>query len=124
MKLLPQELEVWYLIPALRRELAKILIYDFGMSQKKASQILGITESAISQYLKSKRGSELKFSKEEIEKIRESAYNIVENKSGVNEEIYKLSVKFRASNALCDFHKKGDKTVSKDCELCVRYEGV
>ena len=119
MKLLPQELEVWYLIPALRRELAKILISDFGMSQKKASQILDITESAISQYLKSKRGSELKFSKEEIEKIRESAYSIVENRSHVNEEIYKLSVKFRASNALCNFHKKGDKTVNKDCDLCL-----
>ena len=120
MKLLPQELEVWYLIPALRRELAKILISDFGMSQKHASQTLGMTESAISQYLKSKRGSELKFSKEEIEKIRESAYNIVENRnSTVNEEIYKLSIKFRASSALCDFHKRGDKTVHKDCDLCL-----
>lgn len=121
MKLLPQELEVWYLIPALRRELAKILISDFGMSQKKASQTLGITESAISQYLKSKRGSELKFSKEEIEKIRESAYSIVENRSDVHEEIYKLSVKFRASNVLCNFHKKGDKTIHKNCGLCLDF---
>ncbi|MEK6872862.1 MAG: transcriptional regulator [Nanoarchaeota archaeon] len=120
MKLLPQELEVWYLIPALRRELAKILISDFGMSQKQVSQTLEITESAVSQYLKSKRGSELKFSKEDIEKIRESAYNLVENgSSSVNEEIYKLSIKFRANNALCNFHKRGDKTVHKDCDLCL-----
>lgn len=120
MKLLPQELEVWYLIPALRRELAKILISDFGMSQKKTSQILGMTEGAISQYLKSKRGSELKFSKEDIKKIRGAAVNIVE-KGNVNQELYKLSEKFRGSEVVCSFHKKGDKTIHKDCDLCMGF---
>ena len=118
MKSLPQEIEVWYLIPSLRRELAKILISDFGMNQKQISQILGVTESAVSQYLKSKRGSELRFSEKDIEKIREAAVNIVEI-GDANEEIYKLSVKFRGSNAICNFHKKTDSSISKDCDLCM-----
>lgn len=120
MKSLPQEIEMWYLIPALRRELAKILISDFGMNQKQVSQTLGITESAVSQYLKSKRGSELKFSEEDIQKIRGVAYNIVEKgNSHANEELYRLSMKFRGSNIICDFHKKSDSSIPKDCDLCL-----
>lgn len=118
MKLLPQELEVWYLIPALRKEIAKVLISDFGMSQKKVSQTLGLTESAISQYLKSKRGSELKFSEKDIEKIKEATTNIVEN-GHTNDELYKLSLKFRGNDVMCNFHKKGDSTIPKDCDLCM-----
>ena len=118
MKSLPQEIEVWYLIPSLRRELAKILISDFGMNQKQISQTLGVTESAVSQYLKSKRGSELKFSEKDIEKIREAAVNIVET-GNANEELYNLSVKFRGGNAICSFHKKTDSNISEDCDLCM-----
>ena len=65
MNSLPQELEIWYLIPALRRELTKIFISDFKLSQKKISEILGITESAVSQYQNSKRAQDLKFAKKE-----------------------------------------------------------
>lgn len=118
MKSLPQEIEVWYLIPALRKEIAKILISDFGMNQKQVSQTLKITESAVSQYLKSKRGSELRFSEKDIEEIRKAAVNIVET-GDTNEELYRLSVKFRGSNAICNFHKKTDSSVSKDCDLCL-----
>ena len=120
MKSLPQEIEVWYLIPALRRELAKILISDFGMNQKQVSKTLEITESAVSQYLKAKRGSEIKFSEEDIKKIKETATNIVE-KGNSSQELYKLSTKFRGTEAVCDLHKKEDKTISKNCDLCMNY---
>src|SRR3989338_6851543 len=77
MNSLPQELEIWYLIPALRRELTKIFISDFKLSQKKISDILGVTESAVSQYQNSKRAQDLKFSKKEIEKIKTFAKKII-----------------------------------------------
>ena len=69
MKVLPQEVEVWYLIPALRKEITKALIKDFGKNQREVSAILGVSEGAVSQYLSSKRGNELKFSKEELGEI-------------------------------------------------------
>ena len=117
MKSMPQEIEVWYLIPALRKELAKILISDFDMSQRKVSQALGITESAVSQYLKSKRGSEMKFAKDEMNEIKEAAKKIVE-KGNANEELYKLCIVFRGSENLCNFHKKQDCSIAKNCDLC------
>jgi len=120
MKSLPQEIEVWYLIPALRRELAKILISDFGMRQKKVSEILGITESAVSQYLSSKRGNELRFSEKEKEIIKDVATDIIEGKDA-NEEIYKLSLKLRGNEAMCNLHKKLDHSVKRNCDLCLTH---
>ena len=32
---MPQEVEVWYIIPALRRELAKSMVEDYKMMQNK-----------------------------------------------------------------------------------------
>lgn len=123
MKSLPQEIEIWYLIPALRRELAKIFISDYGMTQKQVSQLLYLTESAVSQYITLKRGKELEFSNQEIEEIKKTAVEILSNKTSnkteVNENLYKLSVKFRGCNSLCNFHKKQDSSISKDCDLCL-----
>ena len=115
---MPQEIEVWYLMPALRRELAKMLIKDYGMSQKKVSEIFRITESAVSQYLKSKRGHELRFPKGGLEEIKKTAEKISLDLGDANEQLYRLCVKFRGTNNVCDFHRKQDKTLPKDCDLC------
>ena len=47
---------VWYLLPLIRKEFAKSLIKDHGLTQRKAAEKLGITESAVSQYVSKKRG--------------------------------------------------------------------
>ena len=118
MNSLPQELEIWYLIPALRRELTKIFISHFKLSQKQISEILGVTESAISQYKKFKRAQDLKFSKEEIEKIRKFAKKIILDKKHSKEYFFKLCLELRGTKSLCELHKKQDKNVSKNCDLC------
>ena len=121
MKLLtPQEIEVWYLIPALRKELAKIFINEYGLKQKKAAECLGITEAAISQYLKSKRGSEIKFSDKALKEIKNSAKDVIENKEDVMKKIYDLCVSFKKSKVLCDFHRMMDKKVGKGCDVCLK----
>src|SRR3989344_1784732 len=107
MKLMPQEIEVWYLIPAIRKELTKIFLSDLKISQKKISEILGVSEGAISQYLNSKRGSELKFSRKEKEEIKKTAKKIIKNKKS-HEELYKLSIKLKGCDSLCEWHKKHD----------------
>jgi hypothetical protein len=47
---------VWYLLPLIRKEFAKSLIKDHGLTQRKAAEKLGITEAAVSQYVSKKRG--------------------------------------------------------------------
>ena len=119
-RVMPQEIEVWYLIPALRKELAGILIRDYSLTQKKAAEILGITDAAISQYLSSKRGNEIKFSKDEIEKIKKTAKEIATNKEDIMRKIYALSVSLRKSKTICSIHKNQDDDVEKDCDICFK----
>ena len=119
-KIMPQEIEVWYLIPALRRELAISFIKDYGLNQKKAAEILGITDAAISQYISLKRGNEIKFSKDEMNSIKKTAGEIVKNPSNVTGNIYKLSVSLRKSKAICGIHLSQDKSLGKDCDICFK----
>jgi hypothetical protein len=46
---MPQEIEVWYIIPAIRKELAKRLVQHHEVAQKDVAELLGVTEAAISQ---------------------------------------------------------------------------
>jgi predicted transcriptional regulator len=50
------EENVWYLLPLIRKEFARSLIKDYGLTQRKAAEKLGITEAAVSQYVSKKRG--------------------------------------------------------------------
>jgi len=117
---MPQEIEVWYLIPALRRELAKILVREYGISQKNVGEMLGTTGAAISQYLSMKRGNEIKFSKEELELIKKSARNIAKDPREIMRKIYSLSVSLRKTKAICGMHIKHDKSLSKGCDICFK----
>ncbi len=119
-KVMPQELEVWYLIPALRKELAKIFISEYGLKQKRVAECLGMTEAAISQYLKSKRGNEIKFSEKAMKEIKKSAKAVIESKSDMIKEIYGLCGSLRKSKAMCDFHRLRDRKIPKNCNICLK----
>ncbi|MBI5803535.1 hypothetical protein HY448_02510 [Candidatus Pacearchaeota archaeon] len=117
-KTMPQEIEVWYLIPALRREFARIFIEKYNSSQKRAAEILGITEAAISQYLNSKRGNEVKFSKKEMAEIEKAVGEVMKKSKNVVRAIYDLCIKFREKKVVCDLHKSHDKNIPKNCNVC------
>ena len=58
--MLPQEIEVWYMLPAIRKEFALTLIRH-ELSQKEVAKLLGVTEAAVSQYKSEKRAHGLEF---------------------------------------------------------------
>lgn len=117
--LMPQEIEVWYLLPALRRELVKSLIDDYNLSQKESAHILGVTESAISQYIKNKRASEIVFNNSERKIIKEFAKKILDDRKNFQKYFFQLSQKLRGTKTLCELHKKHDKSLSKNCRICM-----
>ncbi len=117
---MPQEIEVWYLIPALRKELSKIFIKNYGLNQKEISKILGITESAVSQYIKDKRGNDLKFNLIELKTINNFAKKIFEDKKNSMKHFYELCSALRRSKSLCDLHRKHNSKIPKECDLCGR----
>lgn len=118
-KMLPQEVEVWYLIPAIRRELTKVFVKDYKLTQKQVSEILGLTESAVSQYIKSKRANTLQFNSDEMKKIKQYADKIMKDKENIKKYLFDLSIELRGSESLCKLHKKHDSSIDESCKICM-----
>ena len=116
---MPQEIEVFYLIPAIRRSLAQIFKNEHKLSQKEVASLLGVTEAAVSQYLKQKRAHGIKFSKKDELVLKEGAKKILSDKENVMKYVYDLTVKLRGSDAMCELHKSQDKNVDVNCRICM-----
>ena len=74
--LYPQEIEVWYTLPVIRKELAKELL-NYNLSQKEIAIKLGLTEAAISQYIHEKRATLINLDDKIKKAIQISAKKIV-----------------------------------------------
>ena len=117
---MPQEIEVRYILPAIRRELARIFIKEHRLSQKEAAKMLGLTEAAISQYQHSKRAKEVVFSDAVVSEIRKSADKILANKDNKQRligEIYRISNLTKVRQVLCDIHRAQSKDL-ENCNVC------
>ncbi len=114
----PQELEVWYVLPTIRKALATEL-KTLGLSQKDIAKKLDITPAAVSYYIKSKRANKMVIEiDDDIKKsINISAKKIIDETSTVLTEIQKNLRLFRDSKKLCMLHKKMTK-VQCDCTIC------
>ena len=75
----PCEYMIWNGIPSIRKELAETLIKQFGLSQREVAEKLGLTPSAICQYLSKKRGKADVFDETIIQEITISAQRIMKN---------------------------------------------
>lgn len=100
----PQEIEVLYLLPTIRRQLS-IEMKKLGKGQKEIAELLCVTESAISQYLKSKRASKVIFHQEQFDDLIIAAKKIKDTKSMLF-ETQKLLKDMKKSGFLCEVHKK------------------
>ena len=117
---MPQEVEVRYILPAIRRELARVFIQEHKLSQKEAAKMLGLTEAAVSQYQHSKRAKEVVFSNNVVNEIKVSADRILadkNNKQRVIAEMYRISGLTSVKQILCDIHKAQSKEL-EHCNIC------
>lgn len=115
---MPQEIEVWYTIPALRRELAKSMINDYNQTQKQVAGHMGITEAAISQYLSLKRATDVVFSNAVLDEIKVSAKKIIESGELVVPEMMRLTKLTDVKQVMCYIHKKQDVNLPDGCDIC------
>ena len=117
---MPQEIEVRYILPAIRRELARVFIKEHKLSQKDAAGILALTEAAISQYQHSKRAKEVIFTDSVINEIRVSADRILAEKNSkqrIIAEMYRISNLTKVRQILCDIHRAQSKEL-ENCNVC------
>lgn len=118
---MPQDIEVKYILPAIRRELARIFIQEHKLNQKEAAKMLGLTEAAISQYQHSKRAKEVVFSNTVVDEIRISAKRILAEKNNSRQrliaEMYRISGLTKVRQILCDIHRAQSKELD-NCNVC------
>ena len=112
----PQEVIVWYVLPAIRREITNSLIKEYHLPQKEIAKRFGLTEPAISQYKKGARG-DIELSSDIKEKVKEAARNIAEEGSSAPREVQRVLKYIHDGGFLCDFHKKYG-LVHEDCDIC------
>ncbi len=112
---LPQEIEVWYIIPAVRREFSRVLVKKHKLTMEKAGELLGVSKAAVSQYLKGKRASEFKLCPECKKAIQESAKIMIRNPNLAVREIMKILDMIKRKKGSCKVCKKYNKGIVKQC---------
>jgi predicted transcriptional regulator len=112
---LPQEIEVWYIIPAVRKELAKCLTEKHKLSFEKAGNILGISKAAVSQYLSNKRGKNFKLPEKIKIEIENSADRIFKNDKMAVSEIMRILEIIKKCKCSCSLCKKFNKGILDKC---------
>ena len=113
----PQEIEVWYILPAVRKELAAAL-KRMGLPQTQIADKLGLTKAAISQYLSGKRAKDSGFGKDVKHMIEESAKRIAQGNPMVP-EVNNISREIWKTDFICRMHKK-HADVPLHCDWCMR----
>ena len=121
---MPQEIEVWYILPAIRRELAKTMIEDFKLSQKEVANNMYLTESAVSQYMNSKRAKEVIFTEAVLSEIKKSASKIVEDSKTLVPEMLRICDLTAVKQVMCEIHKKQDVVLPENCDICLEEDLV
>lgn len=109
-------------MPSIRAEIAKDLI-EMGLSQREVSKRLGMTEAAVSQYLKGKRGERIEFKGQVREAIKRLARDIAK-KEDFDDQIFRICricAKIKAEKTLCLSHKE-EALVPEGCDACMRME--
>ena len=112
----PQEVEVLYMIPMIRRYLT-LYMKDLKLSQKEIAEKLCVKESTISQYVTQKRASQFDFDSSIKEEIKSSAGRI-KCQADLVRETQRLLELTRQSEALCEVHKKVAECIPQDCDFC------
>ena len=111
----PQEIEVFYVLPAVRKEIALAMKAE-GKSQKEIAKLLGVTEPAISQYVSAKRANILQLSDTVKSAIKESARRITSELS-LMREMQRLLVLVRQERIVCQVHESLGGA-PKGCNVC------
>ena len=81
MKRTPCEYLLWNLLPAIRSEIARSMVNDFGLNQKEAAAKLDIKPAAVCMYLSDKRGKSNIKNKSVLKEIKISAEKIIKDEN-------------------------------------------
>jgi predicted transcriptional regulator len=125
--LLTSEIEAKSLIPAVRAILAKKLIGEYSLKEEDVAKDLGITQAAVSNYVRGTRGdidliSKLESVREVMRMIDDIAKDLSTNKAYTPSTLAKfvgLCNYMRYTLIICDVHHSIESNIDEQiCEQC------
>jgi uncharacterized protein len=125
--LLPSEIEAKSLIPAIRSILARKLIKEFHLKEEEVAKVIGVTQAAISNYIRGTRGdiqlaAKLAAVEEVGRMVDDIAMDLASNKAYTPSTMAKfvqLCNYMRYTFIICDVHHSIESNIdSKICEQC------
>ncbi|HEY1249230.1 MAG TPA: transcriptional regulator [Nitrososphaera sp.] len=125
--LLPSEIEAKSLIPAVRAILAKKLIREYSLKEEDIAKVLGITQAAVSNYVRGTRGdmeliSKLECVREVMRMIDDIARDLSTNKAYTPSTLAKfigLCNYMRYTLIICDVHHSIESNIDEQiCDQC------
>lgn len=116
------EIVVKDILPGLRAVICKELMNNYNLNQSQISELLGVSQPAVSQYLREVRGNNSKILENEavLPEIKNLCQNIYEKKvdpSQLSMELCKICKLITSKGLVCDLHKNSYPRLS-DCKLC------
>jgi predicted transcriptional regulator len=121
---LPCEVAVKSVVPAIRSAIARELTQSYRLKQKDVAQLLGITQTAVSKYNRRNRGTVI-----QVEKLDETQLVLketVESLANGDMNKYELAVKLcriceiiRQKGHMCSLCKRSDPNIdNQQCIIC------
>ena len=122
--LIPCEVAVRSLVPAIRSAIARELTQTYGLKQKDVAMLLGVTQTAVSKYTRHVRGTVLKI--EEVEEVQPKIKEIVVSLANGRMSKYELVANFclvceivRRKRLMCELCKLSDPSIEiQQCFIC------
>ena len=121
---LPCEIATRSVVPAIRALLAKELTETYGMKQREAANLLGITQTAVSKYTHHVRGSILSIDRQKEVKtqISETAALLAHDsldRTALALQICATCRLVRKKRLMCELCKRVDPAIDTEhCNLC------
>jgi predicted transcriptional regulator len=127
---LPCELAVKSIVPAVRALVAKELRQGYGMKQNDIARLLGVTQSAVSQYARNARGRALAV--DQIHGVRPIVTDMASDLATTGLTPRELNLRYcsacrivRETRVLCDLHRKLDPEFNVEgCDACMPGNGA
>ena len=123
----PCEIIIQFVLPAMRKEMVLWFKDEKKLKQREIAKILGITDAAVSQYVKGKRGAKFQFDANAKKKIKEMCNELYnhyqEHKKNHNGSEFmanacEICKELRSSKALCHLHNEIGIDIG-NCEACM-----
>jgi predicted transcriptional regulator len=122
--ILPCEVAVKSVIPAVKALIAQELVTEHGLKQDQVAEILGISQSAVSKYSRKIRGHAVRIDDmEEIQPLVGNMIDLLMNGTYQRSEFLQLfcqaCIAVRKTSVMCDFCRKSSPNLKiEDCSYC------